>query len=245
MKFHLFLLFSLIYINSFSQTCSSHYLFTNGVILEYNFSMAQANGKEAKNQRIRYEVQEVADRDGSTYATIVKKGISVNDDDGFYKRAIDIKCDGKNLYFPYDFYTPDNIYAKDMDPKNRMAKKGSMAFSYTPLHDDIAYVVPLVMDGISKLPEGKTKFQQKGKSAYIPGQDFENNITIKSIKVIGKESVKTEAGTFDCYKIYVDSNQELQKRSMEVKFWLYFNKELGLVKLEGPASSMELISIKK
>jgi hypothetical protein len=245
MKIFLFLLSSLIYINSFSQSCSSHYLFTNGVTLEYSFSVAQANGVEAKNQRIRYEVQEVSDRDGSTYSTVVKKGISINDDDGFYKRAIDIKCDGKNLYFPYDFYSADFIYAKDMDPKNRRAKRGSYAFSYEPLKDVITYIVPLVMDGSTKLREGTTEFKQKGKSAYITGSDFENTITIKSIKLIGKESVKTEAGTFDCYKFYVISAQKINKLDMDIKYWLYFNKELGLVKLDSPGGGMELTSIKK
>lgn len=245
MKISLFLLCSLLYINSFSQNCSGHYLFTNGVTLEYSFSMVQANGVDAKNQRIRYEVQEVSDRDGSTYSTVVKKGISINDDDGFYKRAIDIKCDGKNLYFPYDFYSADFIYAKDMDPKNRRAKKGSYAFSYEPLKDVITYVVPLVMDGITKLPEATTEFKQKGKSAYIPGSDFENTITIKSIKLTGKESVKTEAGTFDCYKFYVISTQKINKLEMDIKYWLYFNKELGLVKLDGPGGGMELTGIKK
>jgi hypothetical protein len=244
MKFPLFLLCSLLYIDSFSQNCSNHNLFTSGTILEYSYSMAQANGVEAKNQRIRYEVQDVSDRDGSTYSTVVKKGISINDDDGFYKRAIDIKCDGKNLYFPFDFYTPDFIYAKDMDPKRR-AKKGSIAFSYTPLQDVITYVVPLVMDGISKLPEGTTEFKQKGKSAYITNTDFENTITIKSIKLIGKETVKVEAGSFECYKIYVISAQKINKLDMDVKYWLYFNKDLGLVKLDSPGGSIALTSVKK
>ena len=207
--------------------------------------MAQANGTEAKNQRIRFEVSEVSERDGSTYSTIVKKGISINDDDGFYKRAIDVKCDGKNLYFPFDFYSADFIYTKDIDPKNRRAKGGSYMFSYEPLKDVITYVVPLVMDGITKLPEGTTEFKQKGKSAYMTGENFENTITIKSIKLIGKESVKTEAGTFECYKFYVISAQKINKLEMDVKYWLYFNKELGLVKLDSPGGGMELTSIKK
>jgi uncharacterized protein DUF3108 len=245
MKAFLFLLCSLVYINSFSQNCSSHYLFTNGVTLEYSYSTAQRNGTLAKNQRIKYEVQEVADRDGSTYSTVVKKGISINDEDGFYKRAIDIKCDGKNLYFPYDFYGPDNIFAKDMEPKNRRAKGGSIAVTNTPLQDVITYIVPLVMEGITKLPEGTTQFKQKGKSAYMTGSDFENDVTIKSINLTGKESVKTEAGTFECYKFYVISTQKISTLSMDIKFWLYFNKELGLVKLEGPGAGMELTSIKK
>jgi hypothetical protein len=245
MKLPLFFLFSLICIDSFSQNCSNHYLFTSGVTLEYNYSMAQANGDIEKNQRIRFEVSDVTDRDGSTYSTVVKKGISINDDEGFYKRAIDIKCDGKNLYFPFDFYTPDNIYAKDIQPKNRSAKKGSMAFTYTPLQDVITYIVPLVMDGITKLPEGKTEFKQKGKSAYTAGSDFENTITIKSIKLIGKEPVKTEAGTFECYKFYVISDQKINKLAIDVKYWLYFNKELGLVKLDSPGGVIELTSVKK
>jgi hypothetical protein len=245
MKISLFLLCSLIFIDSYSQNCSSHYLFTTGVTLEYSLSMAQANGVEAKNQRIRFEVQDVSDRDGSTYSTVVKKGISINDDDGFYKRAIDVKCDGKNLYFPFDFYSADFIYAKDMDPKNRRAKGGSAVFSYEPLKDVITYVVPLVMDGITKLPEGTTEFKQKGKSAYMPGSDFENAITIKSSKFIGKESVKTEAGTFECYKFYVISAHKINKLEMDVKYWLYFNKELGLVKMDSPGGGMELTSVKK
>ncbi|THU35858.1 hypothetical protein FAM09_20915 [Niastella caeni] len=256
MKSQLFLLFSLFCVNAFSQTCTNHVLFQKDAKLEYNVYMPDLDvirgmsSTDLKVSRLVYEVDHVTDSAGSVYSTIIKRGFSIHDENDHFERRIVLQCDSRNLLFPFDFYTADTIYTRDVYPKDRRDKH-SYVFAYTPMEDAIAFIVPLVMDGINKLPEGKKQLEQKVKHRYrsetsgLVKRDIDNKINIKSIKLIGKESVKTEAGTFVCYKLYVDSDQKVNKFSMPVKFWLYLNSELGLVKMEGPGGNIELVSIKK
>lgn len=248
MKFPLFLLFSLLCFNSFAQNCNSHALFQKGVQLEYNYHMAQFQGPEKKIMRLLFEVTDVYERNGSTFSAIVKRGNSLNSEKEHYERTIDLECDGKNLLIPFDFFTADTVYTKDVYPTVR-EKKG-YAFAFTPLKNDATYIVPLKLEGSNKLPVGLTRYVQKGKQRSWSDRslrkfDFENIITIKSIRLIGKETVKTDAGAFECYKFYVDTDCEIGKRSLQLKYWLYFNNEVGLVKYDGPGGFIELVSVKK
>jgi hypothetical protein len=256
MKFLLVLICSLSVVFSNAQNCTGHALMRKGIQLEYNVYMPDLNvvsgmsSTDMKISRLLFEVDNVTENAGSTYSTIIKRGFSLQDEKDHFERKIVLQCDGKNLLFPLDFYTCDTIYTRDVYPKERREKHG-YAFAYTPMEDAITYIVPLIMEGINKLPEGKKQVVQKGKRRYwsvsrnLVKSDFENDITIKSIKLIGKETVKTEAGSFECYKLYVDSDQKIEKFSMQVKYWLFFNAEIGLVKMEGPGGNIELVSIKK
>jgi hypothetical protein len=250
MKLTLFFLFSLLCINSFAQNCSNHILFKKGVQLEYNYFMAQLSGASQKNARIQFEVTDITERDGSTFSSIIKRGISEKDEKGQYQRRIVLKCDGKNVHIPFDFYSPDTVYTRDAYPDERKDKKGAYAFAYTPLEDAITYIVPLVLEGIRSL-DGTKQFEQKVKRRHwtedhgLIKSDFESITNIKSMHLKGTETVKTEAGVFECYKFYVDSDMKSNKHVMQVKYWLYINKELGLVKYDGPGGVIELTSVKK
>jgi hypothetical protein len=249
MKFALLLLFSTFCLNSFSQNCSGHTLFKKGVQLEYDYHTALMDGTTRKSMRLLFEVTEIEDRYGNTYSTILKKGYSMNSDQHF-QRTIELACDGKNLFIPFDFYSPDTTYLKDVYANMKLAKKG-YAFAYAPLKDDVTYNVPFNLEGISNLPIGLKKYVHYGMvramSEYgsVSKSEFEITITIKSVRSVGKESVKTPAGVFDCYKFSVEGDQQFGKLTTQIKYWLYFNNETGLVKYDGPGGFIELAGIKK
>jgi hypothetical protein len=226
-----------------------------GVQLEYTMNMLKMNamgdmtGESYTVSRLVFEVGRVQEINGSTFSTIIKKGYSVNDEKFSFEREISLKCDGRHLLIPYDFYSADTLFMRDVYPKARGDRNG-YAFAYTPMENAITYIVPLVLDGINKLPDGEKQLQQKVKGRYwsmngLVKGNYENKITIKSIDCKGKESVKTEAGSFTCYKFYVDSDVEINNRPMQLKYWLYLDSETGLIKYDSPGGTIELTSVKK
>jgi hypothetical protein len=256
MKFLLALVFSTSFLYTTAQNCTSHLLMHKGAQLEYKLSMPKQNALGDMTSeyytvsRLVYEVNRVQEVTGSTFSTIIKKGYSASDEKNSFEREITLKCDGRNLLIPYDFYSVDTIFTRDVYPKAKGDKHG-YAFAYAPMEDAISYVVPLVLDGISKLPDGEKQLQQKVKERYwhekygLQKRDYESKITIKTINCMGKETVKTEAGSFTCYKFYVDSDGEINHYHMQLKYWLYFDSEAGLIKYDGPGGIIELTSIKK
>jgi hypothetical protein len=227
-----------------------------GAQLEYNMYMPQSNldmslsSADVKISRLLFDVDQVRDSAGSAYSTIIKRGFSVADEKDHYERKIVLQCDGKNLRLPYDLYTSDTLYTRDIYPKERRDNHG-YALAFTPLEDAITYIVPLVMEGINKLPEGKKQLEQKVKRRVwtedrgLVKVEVTNTITIKNIRLDNKETVKTEAGSFVCFKIYVDSDQVIGKRTIPLKYWMFFNPTVGLIKMEGPGGNIELVSFKK
>jgi hypothetical protein len=254
MKWLLCLLCSIPY-GIMAQDCR-HILMKKGAQLEYSMYMPKSNldmslsSANVKISRILFDVDQVRDSAGSTYSTIIKRGFSVADEKNHYERRMVLQCDGTNLHFPYDLYTSDTLYTRDIFPKERRDNHG-YAFAFTPLEDAVTYIVPLVMDGINKLPEGKKQLEQKVKervwteSRGLVKVEVTNNITIKNIRMDNNETVKTEAGSFVCFKIYVDSDQVIGKRTTPIKYWMFFNPTVGLVKMEGPGGILELVSFKK
>jgi hypothetical protein len=255
MKLLLALIFSTFFLYATAQNCTSHLLMRKGVQLEYKLNMPKQNvlgdmtSEYYTVSRLVYEVERVQEVTGSTFSTIIKKGYSGSDEKNSFEREITLKCDGRNLLIPYDFYSADTIFMRDLYPKAKGDKHG-FAFAYTPMEDAISYIVPLVLDGINKL-DGEKQLQQKVKERYwtinngLLKRDYDSKIAIKTINFMGKESVKTEAGTFACYKFYVDSDVEINRHPMQLKYWLYFDSEAGLIKYDGPGGVIELTSIKK
>lgn len=248
MKFPLLLLFSTFCFSSFAQNCSDHTLFKKGVQLEYDLHSVQVgggNGVTKKIMRLLFEVTGIEEHSGSTYSTIVKKGYSLNSDE-HSERTTELECEGKNLLIPFDFYGADTFYLRDIYPSKK-GKKG-IAIANTPLKNDASYIVPFNLEGVDNLELGVKRYVQKGMMSNFGTKQmsaFENLITIKTVKLIGKESVKTPAGVFDCYKFSYVGDLELNNRNMEIKQFLYFNNEIGLVKFESPGGFIELAGIKK
>jgi hypothetical protein len=254
MKLPLFLLFGICYYGVFAQPCANHALMKKGAQLEYHVyfpKMEQAGGATTyyKASRILFEVAATKDSAASTWSTIIKKGIGLNDERDHCERTLILQCDGRNLLFPFDLYLPDTVYLSDINSKYK--DKGFFSAA-TPMVDAISYIFPLSLEGVNQLPEGKKQLELKtvvrsfSDEQTIYQSDYRSSIVIKNITVAGKETITTPAGSFVCYKIYVDSDQKMNKfATMSNRGTIYYNTELGVIKFEAPSGYAELVSVKK
>ncbi len=250
MKPLLFLLCSLFSGFIRAQDCTNHLLMQKGTQLEYKFYWTLHNKPDSDVSRLLYQVNQVTDSAGSTWSSMTKKGFGVFDSTKHYERKVVLQCDGQVLLIPYDLYLPDTIYTRDLYPTPRYNDSYGFAMVYVPLEDAISYIIPLNLECVVRLPEGKKRFHQ----TIIPGYKefttfksvpyYVNTINILHIYLAGKENVTTPAGTFPCYKICVVEG-EAEDDYEPLKAWLYFNKEVWLVKLEHYRTRVELNSIRK
>lgn len=245
MKKWLFLLCSLSYGFLMAQDCTSHALMQKGAQLEYRQYWTIGGGNSAKS-RLLFDVEQVKDSAGSTWSTVTKRGFGIFDPKDHYERKIVLQCDGKNLLFPYDFYSCDTLFTGDAYSRKPVDDKFGYAKAYTPLENATTYIVPLKLECIVGLPEGKKRFEQKAKRGYTPFVICKSMsdgyfVEINSIKLEGKKMVTTPAGTFTCYKFFVEEATP----DFTYEYWLYFNSEVGLVKYEHVNFYIELTSIRK
>jgi hypothetical protein len=246
MKKLLFLLYSLSYGFLMAQDCTSHALMQKGVQLEYKEYWVTPSRK-IPVARLLFTADQVTDSAGSTWSSITKSVFSNIDPNDHYERKLVLQCDGKNLLFPYDLYYTDTIYRRDFYPEARSGDY-SYAVVYLPLKDAITYIVPLTMDCIVSLPEGRKQVDLLAKAGYLNFnlctiRKFNvESVRINRIILEGREIVTTAAGNFDCYKFCMEL---IENGSDTAQFTLYYNKEAGFVKLEDYRRYVELISIMK
>jgi len=262
MRFLLVLILSIAFAFTNAQDCSSHALMRKGSRLEYVTYATGAHGN-FKMARTVFEVLQVMDSAGSRYSSIVKRGIAVNDTSDHYEKPIVLKCDGKNLLFPGNFFGADTTYLCDIYPT---VKKRGYYLALTPIQQVITNIIPLQLDGVTKLPVGATQVEQKLTFRNFPVSEqpeeqrlegplevTERNATfiIKDIRVEGKKTITTAAGSFTCYKVVVDSDYLMDSHPIGSKFVMYFNNEVGLVKVvsevddkDNKGGSVELVSVK-
>jgi len=252
MKFLLLLLCSLSYGFIMAQDCRAHLLMQKGVQLEYRVLWPTADsGIYRSANRLLFEVIDVKDSAGSTWSSITKRGIGVFDSTKHYERNVVLQCEDRRLLIPYDFYLTDTIYTRDFyqKPVDRLPDNYGYAVAFTPLVDAITYIIPLNLECTVSLPEGKKKFEQKVKRGYRDVIPFTSKpydvwpFNILSTTLAGKENVTTPADIFACYKFCMEIAADDDPEPL--KFWLYFNREVGLVKFEAARIRVVLNSIKK
>lgn len=66
----------------------------------------------------------------------------------------------------------------------------------------------------------------------MAGMSLTTTVQISNRKVIGKESVTTKAGTFDCYVVTYDTDVSMMGRNMTTNAKQWISKGVGLVKQE-------------
>lgn len=228
-----------------AQDSTSHFLLKKGTQLEYRQYWNFRDSNRAIS-RLLFDVEQVKDSAGSTWSTIIKRGFGIFNPQDNYKRKIVLQCDGKHLLFPYDFYSCDTLFTGDVYFTKPAEDKYGYAKAYTPLEDAITYIVPFKLDCLVRLPEGKRLFVQKAKRGYSPlvickAMPDGNTIVINNIKMEGKQILTTPAGTFNCYKFCVEEATS----DYTYEYWLYFNSEVGLVKLEYVNFYTELTGISR
>jgi hypothetical protein len=237
---------------TYAQDCSSHALMRKGSRLEYAVYAQGPNGI-FKMARIVFEVVHVMDSAGSRYSTILKKGIAINDTSDHYVMQIVLQCDGKNMLFPADFFAADTVYLCDIYPT---VKKRGYYSALTPLKHPVK-IIPLKLEGVTKLPLGVQQVEQKSTIRYFVFTDireeqkqeeelgtmeWKNSCKITSIQIEGKKTITTPAGSFACYligteteekEIKEEEDEEDEESNPKVsKVIMYYNSQVGLVKRE-------------
>jgi hypothetical protein len=270
MKFLLTLIFSAIVFCSNAQTCFSHALMRKGTQLEYKIH--NSGYRNGQLLRLIFEVADVADSAHSTISTVVKKFFGSDAKNDHYERTIRLQCDEKNLLMPFDFLLQDTTYF--FDTQGNVKNSGYFAGSVPLVNAN--YVFPLTLDGVTRLEGIKDAKLKATKRSFTQPSfggrrenfgiwliDYEILYTVNEMKVEGKETINTAAGAFECYIIRFDcdtkvDNQPFQLKnamSLPLKYTIYYNSEIGIVKSETSyqrgrnkwqiGESVELVSIQK
>lgn len=244
--FTLILVFSLHFTNA--QQCNQHALMRQGTRLEYLIS-SPGFKREPTEMHLSLTVSRVVDSAGGFYSEIIKEGASEKVEKDRYRRQFTIECDGRNIMIPFDFYNADTVFVSQVMGGNR--SRG--IYSATePLRDNFfSYIIPLSLEGISKLPESDVKVIKQN-STIRPLDGGKSTMTyywkMLSVTVAGKEKIGTAAGTFDCFKVMVKCEVEMH-RNIPVTLVMYINNEVGLVRSrtqsEFPMAETELVKVKK
>lgn len=67
---------------------------------------------------------------------------------------------------------------------------------------------------------------------------------IRKVTIEGKETITTNAGTFDCYKIKIKGSIEVAASLSKMEKIIYYSEKAGLVKWQEEKSYIELVEIK-
>lgn len=251
MKLFIFILCNLIAGFLTAQDCRDHLLMQQGAQLTYNVYWPKGDTAFRTVSRLVFDVEQVKDSAGGTWSSITKRGLSNYDEIRHYERKFILQCDAKNLHIPFDFYSNDTFYLQDFYPDKAEWYKNGYLVAYTLLDDAITYIIPLVLDGIDNLPDGKKRFKQKEVIGNRPGtvcfrMPDEHQFTVRTIKRVGREMISTPAGAFACHKFCMDVDDEYMRSVTLTKYWLYFNDRAGLVKFENDhhPAQVELVGIR-
>jgi hypothetical protein len=217
---------SLITISLNAQDCVFYYPKTQGAVLEYK----SFDKKEKLTSRSTQKVKEISENGDALKATIEYQ-------------SFDAK--GKDLGInEYTVKCENGVYSVDM---KSFLDAQTMA-SYKDMKIDItsnSLEMPSEMKVGDQLKEGKLVVSISSEGMPI----MTMTTTISDRKVEARESVTTEAGTFDCFKItYTITTKMMIGMRFEVAEW--FADGVGSVKTESYSkgnkmSSTLLTSIKK
>lgn len=205
-------------INTKAQVCDEYIMFKKGATFEMETFDAKGN-KLAKNVNV---VKEVTDKGGQKEALIHSSQFSKKDkleNEG----TVTFICLGDKIKFDLSSAIQQ---AQSMLGENKNIEV-KMENSFIE--------IPHVLTVGQSLPDSKIVIKMIDKSS---GADMmTSTVTTLNIKVVGKESVTTPAGTFDSFKITYDNKIEM-KMAMNnmtlppqmVKGLYYISKGVGMVK---------------
>jgi len=257
MRSILFILSSFILLKSDAQT-GMEILFTKGAELEYKTTSVRPTGafklELYEVTRIILTVTDVKDSNNITYSYITKKGKGIEDPESDnYEKNYVVTREAGTVSIPHDLFFIDTSYLKDKYPKYKKAK-GYQAIAKT------SGKCTLLMNfekGIFKYtPEVfKVDFVVRDHTSNPSVPDFSESkysiiYSTKQMKVEGKTEVKTEAGSFECYKMIIPGKAEMVGLKLEFASVFYFHPQFGFIKTEQTdgkslSGSIELVRLKK
>jgi len=220
MKFNLknliknFAFFILLFTNNnalFAQDCKNYYYMINNA--EVQMTMYDKNG--VKSGTMTWKISGVK-KDGTAFSSAVvstlsdEKGAEIAKGNGLYK------CDGGRLMADMRMSLPQ-------DQAKQLKMNASLNDSY------IEY--PVSMQEGMQLPDGLLSMDMNNN-----GMASNMNFEIRNRKVVGKEKITSEAGSWDAYKITYDAVMKIKMAGigipMNMKTTEWFVPNFGIVKTE-------------
>jgi hypothetical protein len=262
MRSFLTLLCVVIVVNAKAQNCSPTALMKEGAVLEYQSYLPKTNlfGKPKgyhKTVKLVFTVNAVRDSGSNTVSYITKQGISPRNPKKTYKKEIILACNEKFLRIPFDLFNPDTTFLADIYPAG---KKWGIFTAHASLDRPSFLFIPHALENVRELEVDKStsKFEWTVHD-FMPGDytannrryeintnrssatgmnysmgSLKNELEIKINKVIvgGKETITTPAGSFDCYKIVLQTDMTIMKKSGPVNYTVYYDPAIGCVKFD-------------
>ena len=231
MKTAFVFLFSLLFISLQAQDCSTSLLFKKGSVLTYkNYTATGGMFKldYTEMTRLVYPVTEVKDSGNNHYSYITKTGINPKNESQRYEKSYVVMCNGSQLFIPADFYITDTIYfsnrypdSKDKGFYNTMAIKGNVNYQFpTDVEKGtfqlsssqmVSTIKSRNYDFIPETPMAGGRTIGGYKTGRIVEGSLEVEVEIKKFEATGDETIKTDAGAYQCKKIQVDGEVKNMK----------------------------------
>lgn len=193
-----------------AQDCPSFYYFQDHSTLE----LTNYNRKDKPEGRVVYKVTEVK-KDGDGTTSTIASEIYDDKDKLVANSQVQFKCIGSSLYMDMQMALPSG----SMDQFKDMEVKTSKVFMEYPAS----------MQAGEDLEDGSFHMEIVNKGKHVADMDYE----ITNRKVEAKETISTDAGTWDCYKITYDGKMTINMGisipvRMKVAEW--FAPGVGVVK---------------
>ncbi|AKQ45347.1 hypothetical protein TH63_06385 [Rufibacter radiotolerans] len=214
---------------SWAQDCLQPLGLTKGTEFVYQVTERGRNKGTLSNK-----VTQQAKREDGAYVTTFKSTRLGKTSRSQSAEEFKIRCTNDTLYLDAMLLLREQAL-KAFDGKD---------FDYTPV--DIAY--PQQMKVGQKLPNGGLGVQVRSANTSITKM----SMVAQNRKVVGQETIKTPAGTFDCFKITYEYAVVMDAMGMALKDVYnveeYFSFEHGLIKCQfttragKKAKGLELIS---
>lgn len=196
--------------------CGKLILFHKGAIIEG--TSYDASGKETS--KTTTTVTDVKDEGGMLIAT--SSALMNSSATGDKTMNLVYKCDGNNLYMDI------NSMLQNFEGLSKL--KGDIKPIQFPINISVGQTLPDASYTIS-MDRGPVK--------------MDITATYKNRTVLAKEKITTTAGSWDCYKVNTDIESDVQgldaetkkimdavKEKMKMSMLMWYNPELGIVRME-------------
>lgn len=221
--YHFALLITMLFANQFvnaQEACSKFYPMAEGSSFQYTIS-----NKKGKVEGVTdYVIKDVNTSGGSTNATF---DIKFTDEKGkeVFKTDYQISCSDNGIKIDYNSLVPSQMMAQYEDMGVEMDITGT----------DIEIPNDLNVGDVLK---------DANVSVALNMGAMKMNITVDQTnrKILGKETVTTAAGTFDCYVISEDTTSKVMGVTTDMGNKIWLAEGVGMVRQESYTKKGDLMS---
>ena len=202
------------------ENCSSYYPMIQGASYSYNLY----NKKNKLEGTTSYVVSDVKNDSGNTYASMKMKYEDAKGKNTF-ESDYNITCTGDGIKIDY----------KSLFPSQMQKQYEEMGLEMEITGTDVE--IPNNLSVGKELSDANVDV-----SMDMSGMSMKIEVNTTDRKVVGKESVTTPAGTFDCYIISANTSSKVMMTKQQIKDKLWLSEGVGMVKQETYNNNGKLMS---